>query len=99
MAHIIPPIWIARTRSFWLGILPAALTIMDAIVQISASEAAGPVSGIVAEMLRAFGLSVSGSDVAEWMRAVAPVYALIVAHQRSGQARPYVMTRKAEGKQ
>lgn len=90
------PIWIARTRSFWLGILPAALTILDMIVQISASEAAGPVSAAVAALLQALGADVTGDDVAGLMRAAAPIYALIVAQQRAGSARPYVMTRKQE---
>lgn len=77
------PILITSTRSFWLCIVPAGLTLIDII--------AGAVSDCTAEPIAAIFGPVFGVTAAEahaFMLAVAPLCALIVAHQQSGLAAP-----------
>jgi len=98
MAEIksIAPIFIARTRSFWLGIVPAALTLFDVLMQSLTADGSEPIAASLAAFLSLFGLTWTGEEISGFMRGLAPLYALIVAQQRAGLARPYVMTRKAE---
>lgn len=95
-AKVITPVWFLRTRSFWLGIFPAIVTMIDLMLEIFASEAAGPVGAAIATLLQVFGFEVTGDDVSTFMRGLAPVYALIIAHQRRGLNRPYVATAAKE---
>ena len=84
------PIFIAWTRSFWLGILPAALVLLDLIIQLSMPGTIGPVAGLIAQFT---GWNHAG--VEDVMRGIASVAALIVAHQRRGNNRPYTTDPKA----
>lgn len=84
------PIFIAWTRSFWLGILPALLVLLDLLIQISAPGTLGPVAGLIAHLT-----SWSPDAIEEVMRGVASVAALIVAHQRRGSNRPYTSDPRA----
>lgn len=84
----IAPIFIARTRSFWLGIVPALLTLIDVIAGSVSDGTSGPIAGAVAAILAPF-TGTTSEQVHAFMLAVAPICALIVAHQRGGLARPY----------
>lgn len=90
-----PPVFFAITRSFWLGVVPALAVLLDVAVSVVlpllADVSAGPpVAGLIAAILGADAAKVEGA-----MRALAPLFALIVAHQRAGQGgeppRPYTI--------
>ncbi len=84
------PIFIAWTRSFWLGIVPALLVLLDVAVQLGTSSVAGPVAGLIAA---ATGWSTSGIE--DVLRGVAALAALLIAHQRRGHNRPYTTDPRA----
>lgn len=85
------PIFIGYTRSFWLGIVPTILTILDIVFSLFASgDTASPVAAVMAWGLSFF-METTPEQVTSAMRALAPLYALIIAQQRSGAARPYSM--------
>lgn len=87
----IKPIFIAKTRSFWLGIVPAALTLIDVIAGAATDGSAEPIAGAVAALIGPF-TGTTAEQVHSFMLAVAPICALIVAHQRGGVSRPYAAT-------
>lgn len=93
MARTIIPIFFAKTRSFWLGIVPGVMTGIDVAFQTLASEDSGPVADALAMVLNAAGAPVSGEMIATTMQRLAPLYLLIFAQQRgtfSGKLpRPY----------
>ncbi|OJH46182.1 hypothetical protein [Paracoccus sp. SM22M-07] len=91
----IAPILITKTRSFWLGIVPAVLTLIDIIVGAVSDGTAEPIAASIAAI---FGpvFGVTAAEVHAFMLAVAPLCALIVAHQRSGLARPYTTSPSKE---
>jgi len=84
------PIFIGWTRSFWFGITPALLVLLDLIVAASSEETVGPIAALLSWL---FGWSIEGTEAV--MRGVASVAALIVAHQRRGQNRPYTRDPRA----
>lgn len=85
------PIFILVTRSFLLGVLPALATLLDVVVALTSnSEVSGPVAALLA-----FVLGADPSTVHQWMLSLSPIFALIVAHQRRGKARPYTVDPKA----
>lgn len=87
----IKPIFIAETRSFWFGIVPAALTLIDVIAGAASDGTAEPIAGAVATVVGPF-TGITADEVHAFMLAVAPVCALIVAHQRKGVSRHYAAT-------
>lgn len=91
----ITPILITRTRSFWLGIVPAGLTLVDIIAGAVSDGTAEPIAASIAAI---FGpvFGITAAEVHAFMLAVAPLCALIVAHQRSGLARPYTTSPSQE---
>jgi len=92
----IVPIFIGKTRSFWLGILPALLTLIDVIMRAFTEGGNEPVASALSSVLgAAFGWT--PEQIHSFMVAMAPVYALIVAQQRAGLARPYTFDPKKEG--
>ncbi len=85
------PIWIAWTYSFWLGILPALLTLLDFMIMLGTNaETAGPFAAVLALIL-----PWSAEQISEGMRAASPFFALWVAYQRAGAARPYTLDPRA----
>lgn len=84
----IAPIFIGRTRSFWLGIVPAILTLIDVIAGSVGNGTAEPIASGLAAILGPL-TGVTAEGIHGFMLAVAPLCALIVAHQRGGLARPY----------
>lgn len=85
------PIWILNTKSFWLGIAPALLTLLDVMFAAATSGDVTPVASTIATVLGwAFGWT--PEQVFGGMKLLAPIYALIVAQQRSGITRPYAST-------
>ena len=94
-AKTIAPILITKTRSFWLGIVPASLTLVDVIAGSVSNGTSEPIAGAIAALTGpVFGIS--ADDVHRFMLAIAPQCALIIAHQRSGIARPYTVTPSRE---
>lgn len=93
------PIFFAWTRSFWLGIFPALLTGMDLLLIMSSDAAtAGPVAQVLSILLSILAsapgfawLAATPEQVGAFMQALAPIYAIIVGHQRAGAARPYTL--------
>lgn len=96
MEEAVTPIWIVRTRSFWLGIVPLLVALLDLVIQITTTEAAGPVGAALATLLQAVGFDVTGEDVTSFLKGLGLVAGLILARERSGLSRPYVATRAAE---
>lgn len=96
MNEAVTPIWFARTRSFWLGIVPILMAVLDLIVQVTTTEAAGPVGASIASLLMAMGFDVTGDDVSGFLKGLGLFAGLVIAQQRSGLSRPYVATRAAE---
>lgn len=86
---VIKPIAFWKTRSFWFGWFPATLTGLDTIMQVVDTPAAVPVANAIAAPLALLGVDVTGQDIAAFMKAISPLYALIVAHQRRGINQPY----------
>lgn len=83
----IAPIFIGKTRSFWLGILPLVLTLANSVLaSISAGGDGGPVAALIA---RLFGWE--PEIVKGWLLLIAPVWGLIIAQQRAGLTRPYTI--------
>lgn len=96
----IVPIFFAKTRSFWLAIVPAALTMIDTLFQMLTSDQAGPVADALALILSVFGADWTGDQIAAAMRGVAPIYLLIFAQQRGAFSgaipRPYTLDPEKE---
>jgi hypothetical protein len=85
------PIFFGITRSFWLGILPLLLTAFDGLVALSAFMLANEdnITPIAMGIAGIFGWETE--SVSAFMRFISPVFGLIIAHQRSGAARPYAL--------
>jgi hypothetical protein len=82
-----PPIFFAATRSFWLGIVPILMILLDVAVTLAADATSGPpVAGVIA---RALGFDAAAVEAA--MLKLAPLFALVIAQQRAGKARPYTL--------
>ena len=91
----IAPILITRTRSFWLGIVPAGLILVDITAGAVSDGTAEPIAKANAAIAGPV-LGITAAEVHAFMLAVAPLCALIVAHQRSGLARPYTTSPSKE---
>jgi hypothetical protein len=97
------PIFFAWTKSFWLGIFPALLTVVDTVFSLfSSAETAAPVAAVIAAFLNTAAfipglaeLNTSAEDVHAFMTALAPIYAMIVGYQRMHAARPYTLDPRA----
>lgn len=90
MVKTIVPIFIAKTRSFWLGIVPAALTLIDVMFQVFTTEGNEPVAAAIAAILGPV-TSWTPDQIASFMKGMAPLYAFIIAQQRGGLSRPYTI--------
>lgn len=88
MTKIITPVFIAKTRSFWLGIVPAVLTLIDVAFQVFTEAGQEPVAAAISAILHPL-TGWTPDQISATMRTMAPLYALIVAHQRRGLSRPY----------
>ena len=89
------PIFILWTRSFWLGIFPSLLIILDVVVNIAAAMASD--TGLVPPVASLIGWLIGGDPlvIEGWMLRLAPVLALVIAQQRAGAARPYTADPRA----
>ena len=88
----IAPIFIAKTRSFWLGIVPLILTLLDSVfASIGEGGDGGPVANLIAAAVGADPENVRG-----WLLLIAPVWGLVIAQQRAGLSRPYTMNPATE---
>ncbi|MGA0617710.1 hypothetical protein [Paracoccus sp. KR1-242] len=96
----IVPIFIGKTRSFWLGILPATLTLIDVIVRAFTEAGNEPIAAALSTLLGAL-CGWTPEQIHSFMIALAPIYALIVAQQRAGLGggipRPYTLNPAKEG--
>jgi hypothetical protein len=85
------PVFIGRTRSFWLGILPALLVSADVLSTLVADPATAlPVARLLAALS---GLSVE--EAGGLLLRLSPLFALVVASSRAGAARPYSLDPRA----
>lgn len=95
MEKTIAPIFIAKTRSFWLGIVPTALTTLDLAFAQLAGEGSEPLANALAGAADLLGFGWTGEEIAGFMRTLYPLYLLIFAQQRgtfSGALpRPYTI--------
>jgi hypothetical protein len=99
------PIFFAWTKSFWLGLFPALLTLMDlGFNMFSNAETAMPAAAVIAAFIGVFsGLlswlwtipAVTAEQVHQFMTNLAPIYAMIVGYQRMHAARPYTLDPRA----
>jgi hypothetical protein len=97
------PIFFAWTRSFWFGIFPALLTIVDSVFNMFATaETAVPAAGVIAALLNTVAhlpwldaLQTTPEAVHRAMTGLAPIYAMIVGYQRMHAARPYTIDPRA----
>lgn len=96
------PIFFAWTRSFWLGLFPAILTIVDTTFTLFANaETSVPVAGVLAAFIGVFsnllglGWTITAEAVHQFMMGLAPIYAMIVGYQRMHAARPYTLDPRA----
>lgn len=79
------PIFFAWTRSFWLGIFPALMVAFDVTAAVIMDpETIPPIAGFIAWIFDA-----NPYQVENWLVRIAPLFALIIAHQRRGENRPY----------
>ncbi|MBM3604289.1 MAG: hypothetical protein FJX25_05905 [Alphaproteobacteria bacterium] len=96
----IAPIFFAKTRSFWLGIVPAALTGLDLAFSTLTGENAIPVANAIASAVDLLGIDWTGEQIAAVMQTLLPLYLLIFAQQRgtfSGATpRPYTTSPEKE---
>lgn len=84
------PISFYLTRSFWFGIVPALLVALDTVVHILADpEMGGPVAWAISQILGLIWDDIDAASIEAALLRLAPVFALIVAQQRGGSARPY----------
>lgn len=86
----IAPVFIGWTRSFWLGIVPAGLTLFDVLMAAFTQPGNEPVAAFLSSVLG----QITGwtpDQIHDAMKAAAPIYALIVAQQRAGLTRPYTL--------
>ena len=81
MVKTIVPIFIAKTRSFWLGIVPAALTLIDVMFQVFTAEGNEPVAAAIAAILAPI-TGWTPDQIASFMKGMAPLYVFIIAQQR-----------------
>lgn len=91
MIKTIAPIFILKTRSFWLGIFPLLLTALDTLfTSLSAGGDGGPLVQMLAHLL-----GYDPSEIRGFLLAVTPLWGLIIAQQRGGFGgaipRPYTM--------
>lgn len=81
----ITPIFILKTRSFWLGIFPLLMTLLDSLLaNVGPDGAGGPVADLLAAVL-----GVDPATMRGWLLLVSPVWGLVIAQQRAGLSRPY----------
>lgn len=91
----VAPIVFWKTRSFWLGWLPALVTILNVAFGELMTGSPGPVSTALFYVVGHF-LPVSAEEISNTMLKIAPLYALIVAQQRAGLTRPYTTSPEKE---
>ncbi|WP_306755516.1 hypothetical protein [Paracoccus actinidiae] len=96
MIKTIAPIFILKTRSFWLGIFPLLLTVLDTFFT---SLSAGGDGGLLVQVLAQL-LGYDPSEIRGFLLAVTPLWGLIIAQQRGGFGgaipRPYTMEPEKE---
>ncbi len=85
------PIFIFITRSFWFGVMPALLVLLDIAVALSQADTVGPVAELLSLVT-----GCSPDTATGLLRGAGALAALIVAQQRAGSSRPYTMRANAE---
>lgn len=81
------PVFIGRTRSFWLGILPALLLMVEGLSSlVTDPEMALPLARLVSALS---GMAVPEAE--QILLRFSPLLALVVASQRAGAVRPYTL--------
>lgn len=86
-------IFVGKTKSFWLGFIPAFLVFVDFVFQQLDSPQAVPFANSIALLMQVFGFEGTGEDINTWLRGIAPIYvAITIMWQRRGLNQPYEMT-------
>lgn len=78
----IVPVFIGKTRSFWLGIVPTVLTTMDLAFAHLTGDGSAPVANALSAAVDLVGIQVTGDQIADFMQTLYPLYLLIFAQQR-----------------
>lgn len=86
----VAPILITKTRSFWLGIVPASLTLFDMVMNAYLLPGNEPVAAFISAVLGAI-TDWTPEQIHDTMLALSPIYALLIAQQRAGLSRPYTI--------
>lgn len=96
------PIFFAWTKSFWLGLFPALLTIVDVVFNLfNSADTSMPFATVLAAFIGVFsnlfslGWDVTTVMIHQFMTGLAPIYAMIVGYQRMHAARPYTIDPRA----
>lgn len=85
-------IFVGKTKSFWLGFVPAFLVFVDFVFQQLDTPQAVPFANSIALLLQVFGFEGTGEDINTWLRGIAPIYvAVMIMWQRRGLNQPYQM--------
>lgn len=91
----IAPIFLLKTRSFWLGIFPILLTAGDMLFSTATAGDGGPLVAMIAQIT-----GYATADVQATVLKLTPLWTLIFAQQRgtfSGAIpRPYTLDPKKE---
>lgn len=85
---IIKPIAFWKTRSFWFGMVPAALGGFEFINDLVQQGQAGVIADAVAVIASPV-VALDPAVVSGWLKAVGTVTTFIVAYQRRGVNQPY----------
>jgi hypothetical protein len=84
------PIFIAWTKSFWFGLVPALLNLMDLTVELLTPATIGP---IAAFLKASFGWEQETCE--NVLRGVATLTTAFVMYQRRGRNQPYTLDPRA----
>lgn len=94
-SHELAPIFILKTKSFWLCIFPAQLVLIDLVVSLGDPSNA-PVAAVIAWLVHSAYPAATVPEVASFLQKAALVLPLVVGWFRRGITRPYVATPAAE---
>lgn len=90
------PVFFGYTKSFWGGIFPTILTVIDILLPFLTADTVGPISEFIVWIISFTGIMLSPFFVGTVLLMMLPVYTIWVTYQRSGASRPYSLDPKAK---